>query len=341
MRCPNAFQLLAFLLVSAAVQAGGGPAAREVTGPGGRIDFAFAYDSARQNTILFGGYDGAGTRNDTWTWSGTAWSELTPGGTLPLIRAHQAGAFDESRAELVVFGGTDFAGTTYNDVHLFNGTDWAPGAIDPSVPAADGEMAYDSNRSVTVLAVSNPFSSPFFETWERTGTTWAKIATANSPPARTDSQLVFDKSRNVCVLFGGFGGFSRAGDLNDTWEYNGTDWTLVTTAAAPTGRVGMAMAYHGNAVSGRVLLFGGSAGGELANDTWTYDGTNWTLQAPAHSPPVRWVAFLSYDANRDRSVLYGGEDAGGLRNDLWEWDGSDWTEGGSAPPAAPTTFILY
>jgi hypothetical protein len=50
------------------------------------------------------------------------------------------------------------------------------------------------------------------------------------------------------------------------------------------------MAY--DLTSGRLMLFGGAATFTQFNDTWTYDGTNWTQQSPATSPPrnTRWTS---------------------------------------------------
>jgi hypothetical protein len=66
------------------------------------------------------------------------------------------------------------------------------------------------------------------------------------------------------VLFGGTAGFLYFGD---TWEWDGTDWTLTTPASSPTARLHLAMTNDG--VSGRVLLFGGFDGTYNA-DAWEY-----------------------------------------------------------------------
>ena len=78
------------------------------------------------------------------------------------------------------------------------------------------------------------------------------------------------------------------------------------------------------------MLFGGytrTAGGVVAfGDTWTWDGSTWTKQAPASSPPARADAAMAYDAATGTVVLFGGSGANGSFSDTWTWDGSTWTK---------------
>jgi hypothetical protein len=62
------------------------------------------------------------------------------------------------------------------------------------------------------------------------------------------------------------------------------DWAKETPADHPSPRIATSMAY--DAANGTVVLFGGytSRGSDVAG-TWTWDGTTWTRQTPAASPP--------------------------------------------------------
>jgi hypothetical protein len=84
------------------------------------------------------------------------------------------------------------------------------------------------------------------------------------------------------------------------------------------------MAY--DASRGQVVLFGGDFDSASVNDTWTWNGTDWTERAPAHSPPARQAMGMAYDAARGQIVLFGGFDNSGVLGDTWTWDGTDWTE---------------
>ena len=59
-------------------------------------------------------------------------------------------------------------------------------------------------------------------------------------------------------------------------------WTQQFPAAAPSARFAAATA--GDAATGTVVLFGGcNSSACLFDDTWTWNGSTWTKQAPATS----------------------------------------------------------
>ena len=79
----------------------------------------------------------------------------------------------------------------------------------------------------------------------------------------------------------------------------------------------------------QIVMFGGfqylpnSLGGEIGSDTWTWDGTTWTEQHPAVSPPPTALGSMAFDPAIRRLVLFGGE---GVPNDTWAWNGSNWSK---------------
>jgi Galactose oxidase, central domain len=105
----------------------------------------------------------------------------------------------------------------------------------------------------------------------------------------------------------------------------------IIAPARPTPRFGASMAYDG--ARGDAVLFGGEALSPATQirtfytDTWTWDGSRWTLHAPAHSPSPRIGASMAYDPVRRQVVLFGGQgpDGSPQPTDTWLWDGSDWT----------------
>ena len=62
-----------------------------------------AYDAARGVTVLFGGYKGRDTDDETWEWNGTAWTQRVVAGPSP--RRGHAMAYDAARGVTVLFGG--------------------------------------------------------------------------------------------------------------------------------------------------------------------------------------------------------------------------------------------
>jgi hypothetical protein len=87
---------------------------------------------------------------------------------------------------------------------------------------------------------------------------------------------------------------------------------------------------------GVLVVFGLRYGGIL--ETWTWDGTRWSQQRPAASPPGRSGGSMGYDPVSKRILLFGGHrDDTGMLGDTWLWDGSNWTE--QHPAAAPSPRI--
>src|SRR5215471_16331837 len=116
-------------------------------------------------------------------------------------------------------------------------------------------------------------------------------------------------------------------------------WTLQAPATSPgTDIFDASMAY--DAATGTDVLFGATTG---PVETWTWDGTTWTKQAPATGPPVRLSASMAYDAATGTVVLFGGLIHGTLLRDTWTWDGTTWTRQAPAtrPPARYFASMAY
>ena len=60
---------------------------------------------------------------------------------------------------------------------------------------------------------------------------------------------------------------------------------------------------------GAVVLFGGAANGiweDFLNDTWVWNGTNWTEIHPATVPPNRYSFGMNYDPLNKAVFMFGG-----------------------------------
>lgn len=159
-------------------------------------------------------------------------------------------------------------------------------------------------------------------TWSWDGTNWTQLSPATNPPQRFLATMSLDPNLTELILFGGF--FAPPGPrLNDTWSWNGTNWTLLSPSTPPPARGGAVMALH--PTTNNIILFGGDGNSGLLNDTWSWDGTNWTQLTPVNSPSARSMAVMDLDPTSGNLILFGG-DNGGLLNDTWSWDGTDWTQ---------------
>ena len=128
--------------------------------------------------------------------------------------------------------------------------------------------------------------------------------------------MAYDAATGTVVLFGGN---SRRRALADTWTWDGSTWTQQHPAVHPATRIQAAAAY--DAATSSVVLFGGqgTSSGRLLGDTWTWNGTIWTQQAPASSPSARDGAAMAYDVATGNVMLFGGNDLSGFPNDTWTW----------------------
>ena len=152
------------------------------------------------------------------------------------------------------------------------------------------------------------------------------------PAARYGAAMAYDAGSQQLIMFGGH---TNGGDIGDTWEWTGSNWTQLSPVTSPGGRYQANLVYD-SALHERVL-FGGYHNGTYLNDTWAWNGTTWTQIGTAHSPSTREAAAMAYDPTLGEIVLFGGLDSSAaVVNDTWTFDGTDWTQASptSSPPAA-------
>lgn len=165
--------------------------------------------------------------------------------------------------------------------------------------------------------------------WLTNGSQWLELFTPHQPPARSNSSLAYDKGRQEAVLFGGASMVSGLPEYrNDTWIFNGKDWTEQTTQISPSPRTAASIVYDPD--HQRIYLFGGSYSFEKEiwkyNDTWAWDGSNWQQIQLNNQPSIRDSAAMAYDPVHHNVLLYGGASIAAPLNDTWIWTGEVWTE---------------
>lgn len=224
--------------------------------PSPRWSHAMAYDSNRQRTVLFGGQDGARVFGDTWEYDGSDWKRITPVSS-PTPRSSGTMVFDSCRNRMVLFGGAGFVETWEYD-----GADWTRATPNASPPGGThlAGMAFDSARCKVVLFGGSP---AFEGTWEYDGVTWTNSSTTASPSFRWGHEMAYDPSRQRIVLFGGYSPLLNS-TLNDTWEYDGSDWVQVNIERGPGPTEQLAMAYDSSRERILMLIRGNTYGYILA-----------------------------------------------------------------------------
>ncbi len=106
----------------------------------------------------------------------------------------------------------------------------------------------------------------------------------------------------------------------ETWEWDGTDWSQRTPSNAPSARTQACTAY--DPTNRNVVLFGGKLlGGNPANDTWLWNGSNWAAASTTTAPPPAtsgtYYHGMLFDPAIGGIVLFGDQAN-------WLWDGRDW-----------------
>ena len=141
--------------------------------------------------------------------------------------------------------------------------------------------------------------------------------------SRISHALAYDLAQNEVLAFGGAAGSSARTFREDTWTWDGQNWSRRCSTVSPSPRAVHAMA---SGVNGGVLLFGGagsSVGPELG-DSWLWLNGQWH-QVAAPGPSARHAHAMALDRGRGRVVLFGGMAGSTGLNDTWEWDGSVWS----------------
>ena len=306
------------------------------TSPSARDFASMAYDSATSQLILFGGYGVSGDNNeslnDTWSWNGTTWTELSPA-TSPPVRTSAAMADDPATGQLILFGG-DVAGgggaDIYNDTWNWNGTDWIQLSPTEVPPASEGaSMAYDTAASQFILYGGEGDGVGYDATYYWNGTNWTPTDFVNGvfqggAGDTFASPLTYDPVTGQLLLFEGGNGQGPDGPgnappppavLNETWTWNGSIWTQLAPASSPSPREAASMAY--DSATNQLILFGGQTEGAetLYNDTWVWGAATvgdlpvTSVLVPSNGTTLSGSTYLDASASNATSVefrLFGG-----------------------------------
>jgi hypothetical protein len=259
------------------------------------------------------------------------WQQLTPA-TSPQALAGHGMTQHPVTGNLMLFGGA--AGfSSSNQTWSFNGSTWTQLTPTVSPSAKVGiELVHDLGRGVVVMyggVNTSFFGGPSVDqTWEFDGTTWTQVFPTTTPGGLGRYGASYDVVRGRVVIYGGVANSFFPIAESGTWEWNGTNWALITTTGSPGPLERPSMCYH--AGINRTVLFGGidpQIGG--VDTTWLYDGTSWTAAAiPGSKPAPRTGARMAYDSLRGVCVLTGGlnPNTGNAIVDTWEFDGLAWTQ---------------
>ena len=284
------------------------------------------------------------------------WSLLRPSNSPPPL-FHSSTAYNSIQNEGVVFGG--ITNDIWSDeTWIWKDSNWQK--ADPAIrpPAREkAAMAYDVSRNNIILFGGMFDNSVFDDTWVWDGHNWQALNPAHSPPARCCNAMAFDSNQEKVVLYGGWNNLTGK-FFNDTWVWDGNDWTEVTCCNAPPASAHTmlnfptrkeiivlnssdfgAWIWDGDSwqnpmidlpparQDGRLafydkyeqaILFGGIHEGEFLNETWAFNGEEWNILSFLTQPSARYGHSMFYDTQHQSIILFGGADEDGLKGDTWE-----------------------
>jgi hypothetical protein len=153
------------------------------------------------------------------------WTLLTDAG--PPGRAHFGFVHDPAHEQSLLYGG--YADTILDDFWVWREDAWQEVDISGPGPLSHIGMAYDQDANELILfggaSSTSTFSSLSDKTWKLIDGAWSELSLENHPSPRGSPAMVYDPVRKRIVLYGGFA--SNRDDLNDTWEWDGSEWHCI------------------------------------------------------------------------------------------------------------------
>lgn len=235
------------------------------------------YGGAQQGFISTTVYD------QTWQFDGTNWSQDVIVGATPGGLYAYAMAFDTVHNVTVIHGGIPdgFFPIDSDRTWEYNGTSWTETAIFPATnpgPLERAAMCFHAGIGKTVLfggldPQTGAITGGSDDTWVYDAGThaWSVLPISGAKPAkRYGADMTYDSVRGVCVMTGGQDPLTSTVYYTDTWEFDGTTWTQVSTAYTGN-RIDSTMAYL--ASQNRVVQYGGINFNTFAvyGDTWEWE----------------------------------------------------------------------
>lgn len=315
------------------------------TGPTPRTGQSAVLDTNTQDLIVFGGLaspngnpGSSAESNEVWVLQAGVtpqWINKTPA-TGPTARDSHAAAYDSNSGTMIVFGGKDLLGNCAADTWLLQNATGASPAWMPVTgtgPSArfGASAVYDATSNEVILFGGKCGGTVYQDVWILKnangvgGTpTWAP-GPSSGLPGRAYHSAGYDPNTNTMTIFGGNSG---SADLNDTWvlsNANGTGgaWTQLNPyGGLPSARNAQATVYDPKL--NRMMIFGGTTSGTLANDAWVLYNANGMGATPTwvpltfigSIPEARGQGSAVYDDNSGTAMLFGGDSTLFL-NDVW------------------------
>ena len=277
---------------------------------------------------------------------------------LPAARYGAVMIYDPVGKRAFLFGGRSeglFGMRYFNDLWVFDPLtqDWMPitparrppGRLSPA-------MVYDPVRQQIILFGGYDGHERLADTWtyKISENQWEEITPAISPPARSDTGMLYDNENGVLILFGGMCQEDQRVLCNDTWIFSPdtNTWVEMQPLSPPMISYGHALVI--DPVHQQAVLWGGhqtmvkngqATEGGYRDSLWRYDYVKniWQEWVHTYKPPARYWQMAVCDTHNNQLVLFGGNGFHSYYNDTWFYhlDGDTWER--VSPDHAPSPRV--
>lgn len=250
------------------------------TAPSARYEHTAVYDPRTNRMVIFGG-DTANSvlLNEAWVLSNAngqgsppTWTQLSPLGGPPAIRAVHSAVLNTASNRMVLFAGLSCASscTDLNDTWVLND---ANGMIPPAL----NTIAVTPAAPTINLGQTQPFTATgtFSDGSSRVLTSGGDTWTAKAPMPTARELTSVSELNGLLYVVGGYDGSSMLTRLE---VYNPTTNTWATKTSMSVARLQMA----GGAIDGLLYVAGGynSGGDQSALEVYDPSKDTWTTKAP-------------------------------------------------------------
>jgi len=238
-----------------------------------------AYDTDRSKLIVLC------SGSATWEFDGTTWTQFDATKNAPPAHRFASLVYDQNLKKTVFFGGLDGNNIYLNQTWTFDGTVWTQVKKNPAPSRTLTSMWYDPILKKTVLygglgrLTSDARLTRFSDMWTFDGAGWTQLTPSTTPGMRYGAEIAIDPKTNHAILFGGIRVDTDAANnqvqvyANDTWDWDGTTWTKITSTLTPPARENAGFAL--DPIRNQLVMFGGYSGFYLS-DLWTFANGQWS-----------------------------------------------------------------
>jgi hypothetical protein len=243
---------------------------------------AMAYDPARGEVLLAGGYP----VDATYAWRGRWTSVATNTG---LGQRYDA-AMASYGPGVVLFGGVLSPYGFVSDTWRWNGAAWQF-TLPNNWPQARSRHRMTSTGTRALLHGGMGSMGPLDDLWEYDGVDWTQLTAPTAPPRRHDHGFAYDPVRQRAVVYGGY---DRQVQLDDVWEWDGTQWHQAPPTVSPPP---YSFELVFDPVRGKVVA-------PVQGEIYEWNGAAWTAVAASPTYDASAARF-AYDVAGARLLSYG------------------------------------